>query len=115
MYRRIPFGVRLCFFARKQLTVSVMLTFLWVLRYNLLLLPDGYLPRSKAHRSRGFQDINPDMTLEDQYVLAEGKFISREETEDGGLTTLDMTDAYRMNGAITVSYTHLTLPTMAVV
>ena len=48
--------------------------------------------------------INPDMTLEDQYVLAEGEFISFEDTtNDGRKCTLDMTDAYRMNMATSVT------------
>ena len=46
--------------------------------------------------------INPKMTLDDQYVLAECSFTSFEETVDGGKCSLDMTDAYRMNGAIKV-------------
>ena len=46
--------------------------------------------------------INPDMTLEDQYVLAESDFIFFEPSDDGGKCTLDMTDAYRMNGASSV-------------
>jgi hypothetical protein len=47
--------------------------------------------------------INPDMTLDDQYVLAECGFTSFEETDDGGKCSLDMTDAYRMNGALKVT------------
>ncbi len=43
--------------------------------------------------------INHNATLDDQYVLAECDFISHEQTEGGGTATLDMTDAYRMNGA----------------
>ena len=54
---------------------------------------------SKRAEGQNTLVINPDMTLDDQYVLAEGKFIYWEKTDDGGLTTLDMTDAYRMNGA----------------
>lgn len=47
--------------------------------------------------------INPKMTMEDQYVLAEGKFTSFEDTTtDGRKCTLDMTDAYRMNMATSV-------------
>ena len=47
--------------------------------------------------------INPDMTLDDQYVLAECDFTAFEETADGGKASLNMTDAYRMNGAINVA------------
>lgn len=47
--------------------------------------------------------INPDATLDDQYVLAECGFTSHEETEGGGKALLDMTDAYRMNGASKVT------------
>ncbi len=46
--------------------------------------------------------INPDATLDDQYVLAECDFIDFEATENGGEAVLDMTDAYRMNGATSV-------------
>ena len=46
--------------------------------------------------------INPDMTLDDQYVLARAKMYSFTHPEDGGLCKLDMTDAYRMNGATSV-------------
>ncbi len=47
--------------------------------------------------------INPNATLDDQYVLAECDFVSAEETENGGKAVLDMTDAYRMNGATDVT------------
>ena len=47
--------------------------------------------------------INPKMTLDDQYVLAECDFTAFEETADGGKCSLDMTDAYRMNGAVKVT------------
>ncbi len=47
--------------------------------------------------------INPNSTLDDQYVLAECDFTSFEATENGGKATLDMTDAYRMNGATNVT------------
>ncbi|MEE1320553.1 MAG: DUF4962 domain-containing protein [Acutalibacteraceae bacterium] len=46
--------------------------------------------------------INPDMTLDDQYVLAQAKMYSFTHHEDGGLCKIDMTDAYRMNGATSV-------------
>lgn len=54
---------------------------------------------SKRAEGQNTLVINPDMTLEDQYVLAESKFIHFEPRGDGGFCTLDMTDAYRMNGA----------------
>ena len=47
--------------------------------------------------------INPNMTLDDQYVLARCAFKSFEETAVGGKCTLDMTDAYRMNAALKVT------------
>ncbi len=47
--------------------------------------------------------INPNATLDDQYVLAECDFSSYDETEGGGKAVLDMTDAYRMNGASKVT------------
>ncbi len=60
---------------------------------------------SKRAEGQNTLVINPDMTLDDQYVLAEGKFTDCEETENGGFATLDMTDAYRMNGAGKVTRT----------
>ncbi len=47
--------------------------------------------------------INPNATLDDQYVLARCDFTSFEADENGGKTVIDMTDAYRMNGAINVT------------
>ena len=47
--------------------------------------------------------INPNATLDDQYVLARCDFTSFEEKENGGTALLDMTDAYRMNGATKVT------------
>jgi hypothetical protein len=47
--------------------------------------------------------INPDATLDDQYALAECAFTSFESNEDGGYCSLDMTDAYRMNGTTDVT------------
>jgi len=46
--------------------------------------------------------INPNATLDDQYVLAECNFTFFEETDNGSKAILDMTDAYRMNGATDV-------------
>ena len=57
---------------------------------------------SKRAEGQNTLVINPDMTLDDQYVLAKGKFIHYEVTDDGGKNILDMTDAYRMNGATKV-------------
>ncbi len=47
--------------------------------------------------------INPNATLDDQYVLARCDFTSYEETDSGSTALLDMTDAYRMNGATKVT------------
>ncbi len=58
---------------------------------------------SKRAEGQNTLVINPKMTLDDQYVLAEAKFISFEEHGQGGSCLLDMTDAYRMNGAIKVT------------
>ncbi|MBQ8015777.1 MAG: heparinase II/III family protein, partial [Clostridia bacterium] len=44
--------------------------------------------------------INPGYTIDDQYALAECGFTEFEETADGGRCVIDMTDAYRMNGAV---------------
>ena len=58
---------------------------------------------SKRAEGQNTLVINPDITMEDQYVLAESEFTSFEETADGGKCTLDMTDAYRMNMASSVT------------
>lgn len=58
---------------------------------------------SKRAEGQNTLVINPNMTLDDQYVLAESKFISFEEHDSGGSCLLDMTDAYRMNGATKVT------------
>lgn len=47
--------------------------------------------------------INPNATLDDQYVLAECSFTSFDTTDSGTTALLDMTDAYRMNGATKVT------------
>ncbi len=57
---------------------------------------------SKRAEGQNTLVINPNMTLDDQYVLAEGKFTYFKETAEGGRCGLDMTDAYRMNGATKV-------------
>ncbi len=46
--------------------------------------------------------INPNATSDDQYALAECDFTFFEENDNGGKAVLDMTDAYRMNGATNV-------------
>lgn len=53
---------------------------------------------SKRAEGQNTLVINPSMTLEDQYVLAESEFNHYEPRDGGGFCTLDMTDAYRMNG-----------------
>ena len=67
-------------------------------------LPTGGRWKNYCKRAEGQNTlvINPDMTLEDQYVLAKCDFTSFEETSGGGKCSLDMTDAYRMNGAVKV-------------
>ena len=61
------------------------------------------MEKSKRAEGQNTLVINPDMTLEDQYVLAESEFIHFEPRDGGGFCTLDMTDAYRMNGATDVT------------
>ncbi len=58
---------------------------------------------SKRAEGQNTLVINPNMTLEDQYVLAESEFTFLEEHNQGGSCILDMTDAYRMNGALKVT------------
>ncbi len=53
---------------------------------------------SKRAEGQNTLVINPEMTIEDQYVLAEADFSSFSVNSDGGACLLDMTDAYRMNG-----------------
>lgn len=68
-------------------------------------LPAGGRWKNYCKRAEGQNTlvINPDMTLDDQYALAECKFTDFEETGDGVIATLDMTDAYRMNAATKVT------------
>ena len=68
-------------------------------------LPAGGRWKNYCKRAEGQNTlvINPNMTLEDQYALARGKFTCFEETADGGKAALNMTDAYRMNGALKVT------------
>ena len=68
-------------------------------------LPAGGRWKNYCKRAEGQNTlvINPDLTLDDQYALAECKFTDFTETGDGVISTLDMTDAYRMNGALKVT------------
>ena len=68
-------------------------------------LPAGGRWKNYCKRAEGQNTlvINPDYALEDQYALAECAFTSFEENKNGGVCTLDMTDAYRMNGATSVT------------
>ncbi len=68
-------------------------------------LPAGGRWKNYCKRAEGQNTlvINPNMTLDDQYALASCDFTSFEETSDGGKCSLNMTDAYRMNGAIKVT------------
>lgn len=65
-------------------------------------LPAGGRWKNYCKRAEGQNTlvINPNSTLDDQYVLAQSDFTSFEATEHGGLALLDMTDAYRMNGCV---------------
>lgn len=67
-------------------------------------LPAGGRWKNYCKRAEGQNTlvINPSMTLDDQYALAESEFTSFEETADGGKCVLDMTDAYAMNQASNV-------------
>ncbi len=67
-------------------------------------LPAGGRWKNYCKRAEGQNTlvINPDMTIDDQYSLAKCNFTDFSETADGGKCTLDMTDAYRMNGAVKV-------------
>lgn len=65
-------------------------------------LPAGGRWNNYCKRAEGQNTlvINPNATLDDQYVLAQADFTSFETNDDGGCALLDMTDAYRMNGCI---------------
>lgn len=58
---------------------------------------------SKRAEGQNTLVINPNATLDDQYVLAQCDFSHFEPADGGGKATLDMTDAYRMNGATKVT------------
>lgn len=64
-------------------------------------LPAGGRWKNYCKRAEGQNTlvINPDITLDDQYALAEASFTSFTENPDGGKAVLDMTDAYSMNMA----------------
>ena len=70
-------------------------------------LPAGGRWKNYCKRAEGQNTlvINPDMTLDDQYAFAECDFDYFNETYDGGECRIDMTDAYRMNGARDISRT----------
>lgn len=68
-------------------------------------LPAGGRWKNYCKRAEGQNTlvINPDITLDDQYALARAQFSEFEENENGGKCVLDMTDAYSMNMAKSVS------------
>ncbi|NMP37973.1 MAG: hypothetical protein GX051_07640 [Clostridiales bacterium] len=68
-------------------------------------LPGGGRWKNYCKRAEGQNTllINPDLKSEDQYALAKCSFSSFEETSDGGKCVLDMTDAYCMNKAKSVT------------
>ncbi len=68
-------------------------------------LPAGGRWKNYCKRAEGQNTlvINPGAALDDQYALAECGFTSFEQNSNGGKATLDMTDAYRMNGATNVT------------
>lgn len=68
-------------------------------------LPAGGRWKNYCKRAEGQNTlvINPDLALEDQYAFARGEFTSFQENENGGKCALDMTDAYAMNMAKSVT------------
>lgn len=68
-------------------------------------LPGGDRWKNYCKRAEGQNTlvINPDITDDDQYALAEASFSGFNETDDGGSCVLDMTNAYLMNMAKTVT------------
>ncbi len=68
-------------------------------------LPAGGRWKNYCKRAEGQNTlvINPGYTLDDQYALAECGFDYFNETLNGGECRINMTDAYRMNGAKNVS------------
>ncbi len=67
-------------------------------------LPAGGRWKYYSKRAEGQNTlvINPDFTIDDQYVLAEAEVVAFEESDDGGAAKIDMTDAYSMNMAKSV-------------
>lgn len=65
-------------------------------------LPAGGRWKNYCKRAEGQNTlvINPDMTLDDQYALARAEVLA---FNDGSSCRIDMTDAYRMNGATEVT------------
>lgn len=70
-----------------------------------LALPAGGRWKNYCKRAEGQNTlvINPDITVDDQYALGRASFSSFEENSDGGKAILDMTDAYSMNMAKSVT------------
>lgn len=68
-------------------------------------LPAGGRWKNYSKRAEGQNTlvINPHMTIDDQYALARCEFSDFYETANGGFCSLDMSDAYRMNGAAKVT------------
>ncbi len=68
-------------------------------------LPFGGRWKNYCKRAEGQNTlvINPDITVEDQYVLAEAEFAFFEAEENSSKCILDMTDAYIMNMAKSVT------------
>ncbi len=68
-------------------------------------LPAGGRWKLYSKRAEGQNTlvINPGLTLEDQYVLAKAEFVAFESDENGGKAVLDMSDAYRMSMADSVT------------
>lgn len=68
-------------------------------------LPAGGRWKNYCKRAEGQNTlvINPELTVDDQYALARASFSLFEEGFDGGKAVLDMTDAYSMNMAKSVT------------
>ncbi len=68
-------------------------------------LPAGGRWKIYSKRAEGQNTlvINPELTLDDQYVFAQSEFTYFKSNENGGKAVLDMSDAYRMSLAKSVS------------
>ncbi len=68
-------------------------------------LPAGGRWKYYSKRAEGQNTlvINPELTVDDQYVLGWASIVSFNETNDGANTVIDMTDAYAMNLAKSVT------------